>query len=64
MSDNNKKKKPKKNKKCEIKCSTCEFFDAPLDYCSQKKIKDCSKQVGTDFSQCSEYLTKESLIYF
>lgn len=57
-------KKPKKSKKNKIKCKTCEFYDAPLDYCSQKDIEECSKQVNTDFSTCRDYLVRENLIMF
>ena len=64
MSDNNEKKKSKKNKKCKIKCSTCEFYDAPLDYCSQKDIRDCSKQTHINFSSCEDFLVKEKLVMF
>lgn len=57
-------KKAKKHKKCKLKCNTCEFYDVPLDYCSQKEIEDCSKQVHTDFSQCTDYLIREDLVMF
>ena len=63
MSENNT-KKSKKSKKCKIKCKTCEFYDTPLDYCSQKGIEDCSKQVQTDFSSCQDYLVRENLIMY
>lgn len=64
MSENNSKKKNKKGKKCKIKCATCEFYDAPIDYCSQKGIEDCSKQTHTNFSSCDEYLIREDLVMF
>ena len=59
-----KEKKSKKNKKHKIKCSTCEFYDAPIDYCSQREIEECSKQAHTNFSSCDDYLVKESLIMY
>ena len=63
MSNNNEKHKPKK-KKCKIKCSTCEFYDTLQDYCSQKEIEDCSKQVQTKFASCDEYLISADLVMF
>ena len=59
-----KEKKPKKNKKHKIKCGTCEFYDAPIDYCSRKEIEECSKQTHINFSSCDEYLVKEHLIMY
>lgn len=53
-----------KKKKCNIKCNTCEFYDAPFDYCTQKEIEDCTKQVHINFSQCDEYLVREELVMF
>lgn len=64
MSDSNAKKKFKKAKKCKIKCATCEFYDAPIDYCSQKEIEDCSKQAHSNFSSCDQYLVREDLVMF
>ena len=64
MNENNQKKKPKKAKKCRIKCSTCEFYDAPIDYCSQRDIEDCTKQAHTNFSSCEDYLVRENLVMF
>lgn len=57
-------KKSKKSKKCKIKCRTCEFYDAPLDYCSQREIEECSKQTHTNFSSCEDYLVREDLVMF
>lgn len=54
----------KKPKKCKLKCITCEFYDAPLDYCSEKDIENCSKQIHTDFSTCEDYLIREELVMF
>lgn len=64
MSENNSKKKSKKNKKCKIKCQTCEFYDKPFDYCTQKEIEECSKQSHVDFSSCDKYLVREDLVMF
>lgn len=56
----------KKNEKtkCNFKCSTCHNYDKSVDYCYEKEIANCSKQVQTDFSTCDSYLIKESLIMF
>ena len=64
MNENKETKKSKKTKKCKIKCTTCEFYDAPLDYCSQREIEDCTKQAHTNFSSCDEYLVREDLVMF
>lgn len=64
MSENKEKKKFKKNKKCKIKCATCEFYDAPIDYCSQKEIENCTMQANTNFSSCKDYLVRENLVMF
>lgn len=64
MSDNKEKRKSKKTKKCKLKCNTCEFYDAYIDYCSQREIEDCSKQVHTNFSSCEDYLIREDLVMF
>lgn len=64
MSENKEKKKRKKNKKCKIKCSQCEFYDSPLDYCSEKNIEDCSKQSQINFSSCESFLVRDDLVYF
>lgn len=58
------KKKAKKPKKCAIKCETCQFYDKLLDFCVEKEIEDCSKQVNTDFSQCGDYLVSDKLVMF
>jgi hypothetical protein len=55
-------KKHKKAKK--IKCAKCEFYDTPFDYCTQKGIEDCTKQVDINFSQCDSFLTREDLMFF
>ena len=64
MSDNNEKKKSKKNKKCKIKCSTCEFYDKQFDYCSQREIEDCTMQAHINFSACEDFLIREELSFF
>lgn len=64
MSDNNEKNKSKKKRKCKIMCSTCEFYDTLQDYCSQKEIEDCSKQVQKDFASCDSYLISADLVMF
>lgn len=64
MSENKSNKKSKRVKKCKIKCNTCEFYDVPLDYCSQKEIEECSKQAHINFSSCEDYLVREDLVMF
>lgn len=64
MDENHSKKKSKKNKKCKIKCGQCEFYDAPLDYCSQKEIENCTMQTHINFSSCESFLIRENLAYF
>lgn len=58
------KKKAKKSKKCNIKCATCEYYSKDTDFCEAKEIENCSKQVNTDFAQCSDYLVSEKLVMF
>lgn len=53
-----------KKKKCNIKCSTCENYNKETDFCKEKGIEKCSKQVHTDFSQCDSYLIRENLVMF
>lgn len=57
-------KKQKKSKKCKIKCSQCEFYDAPIDYCSEKDIEDCTMQTHINFSQCDSFLVREDLVMY
>ena len=64
MNENNSKKKSKKTKKHKIKCNTCEFYDVPYDYCTQKGIEDCSKQTHINFSSCEDFLIREDLVMF
>lgn len=64
MSENKSNKHKGKVKKCKIKCRTCEFYDAPFDYCTKKEIEDCSSQTNINFSSCEEYLVKEELVMF
>lgn len=54
----------KKKSSCNFKCNTCEHYDKPADFCKENKIKECSKQVHTDFSQCTEYLIRKDLVMF
>lgn len=58
------KKKTSKSKKCTIKCETCQFYDKLLDFCVEKQIENCTKQVGTDFAQCSDFLVSDRLVMF
>ena len=58
------KKKTKKSKRCDIKCATCEYYSKDTDFCTEKEIENCSKQVNTDFSQCSDYLVDSKLVMF
>lgn len=57
MSDN-------KTKKCSLKCKTCDHYDKAIDFCKEKEIEHCSKQVSTDFSKCESYLINQKLIMF
>ena len=57
------KKTTKKSKKCSVKCLKCQFYDKNKDFCTEKEIENCTK-VNTDFSQCSDYLVKDSLVMF
>ena len=54
----------KKEKKCNLKCKTCEHYNRVSDYCREKEIKHCSKQVNVDFSTCDSFLVRESLVMF
>lgn len=58
------KKKIVSSKKCSVKCNTCEYYEKETDYCIAKQIENCTKQPNTDFSQCDDYLVKESLVMF
>ena len=51
-------------KKCNLKCKTCQNYDKKTDFCKEKKVEQCSKQVHTDFSQCESYIVHEKLIMF
>lgn len=64
MDENHSKKKSKKNKKCKIKCKTCEFYDEQFDYCSQREIENCTMQTHINFSSCDSFLIREDLAYF
>lgn len=54
----------KQANKCSLKCKTCEHYNRVSDYCREKAIKHCSKQVHTDFSTCNSYLISEKLVMF
>lgn len=58
------KKKMNAPKKCGVKCVSCQFYNKSTDFCTEKGIENCTKQPNTDFSQCSDYLVKESLVMF
>lgn len=60
MSEYENKKKQCKN----FKCATCHNYGKEVDYCYQKDIADCSKQINTDFSTCEDYLVSEKLVMF
>ena len=51
-------------KKHNIKCCTCENYEKETDFCKEKGIEDCSKQINTDFSQCDSFLIREDLVMF
>lgn len=53
-----------KNKKCNFKCNLCQNYDKVKDYCIEKEIENCSKQIHTDFSTCDSYLIRENLVMF
>jgi len=53
-----------KAKKCSLKCRTCHYYDKNKDFCNEKEIENCSKQVNTDFSQCESYLIDERIVMF
>lgn len=57
MSENN-------EKKCNFKCKTCEHYCKSTDFCKEKEIEKCSKQVSTDFSTCESYLINSKLVMF
>ena len=64
---NDKKSIPKKSSKdnqCKITCKNCQFYDRKNDYCAERDIENCTKQINVNFSQCDSYLTRDSLIYF
>ena len=57
-------KKNKEKKKCSLKCTTCHNYEKESDFCVEKGIEECSKQVNTDFSQCDSYLIDSKLVMF
>lgn len=54
----------KKSKKCNLKCNTCQNYNKSTDFCAEKEIENCSRQVNTDFSQCESYLISDKLVMF
>lgn len=52
------------NKKCSVKCNTCEYYEKETDFCKEKEIENCTKQPNTDFSQCENYLVSGKLVMF
>jgi hypothetical protein len=52
------------DKKCSLKCKTCEYYNFVGDFCTEKGIKHCSQQTHTDFSTCDSYLVSERLVMF
>lgn len=63
MNDKNKRKK-ESDKKCGLKCKTCEYYNFVGDFCREKGINHCSQQVHTDFSTCDSFLIRENLVMF
>ena len=57
-------KKLNKNNKSHTKCKNCQFYDRKNDYCTEKDIKNCSKQTNINFSKCDSYLIRENLVMF
>ena len=57
-------KKSNKNNKCRIKCKNCQFYDRENNYCTEKNIKNCTKQFNADFSQCDSYLIRDNLVMY
>ena len=53
-----------KTNKCSLKCVTCEHYNKKNDFCKEKCIENCTKQVNTDFSKCDSYLVNEKFIMF
>lgn len=53
-----------KKKNCNFKCSTCENYCKETDFCKEKSVEECSKQIHTDFSTCDSYLIREDLVMF
>ena len=53
-----------KKQKNNLKCVTCEHYDKAADYCKEKCLEYCSKQVNTNFSQCEDYIIKGKLVMF
>lgn len=58
------KKTTKKKNKGGLKCKTCEYYDKHSDTCTERGIKNCSKQANVNFSKCDDYIIKETLVMF
>ena len=56
--------KTKKKQKSSLKCRTCQNYDKNRDFCVEKEIEDCSKQMSTNFSQCDSFLIHDKLVMF
>ena len=64
--DSHNNKQDKKENKFPQRCHRCQYFNAKKDKCKKnngvfKKNKD---KCNTDFSQCDNFLIKESLIMY
>lgn len=57
-------KKSNKNNKNQINCKNCQFYDRENDYCTEKDIKNCTKQTNINFSKCDNYLIRDNLVMF
>lgn len=49
----------KENKKCI--CKQCEFHNVQTDNCTEKDVKECSKQ---NIVECEKFLVKDKLVHF
>jgi hypothetical protein len=50
-----------KNKKKQIKCKKCEFYDNATDTCKAKDIQECTEQ---NIVECEDFLIKDKLVNF
>ena len=58
------KKTTKKKNKGNLKCKSCEFYEKSTDFCTERGIKNCSKQTNVNFSKCDDFLVRENLVMF